>query len=539
MSEDWLVIKLDFAKSCCVFQRLVSSKHFWTVLVVCVIVACNFSSACLFANHDIYFTVRQGADIIENGFVTYYDHLSVHSDLPFTNQRIFVCLSSYFIDSLFGEIGLFIASVLLNSVVWFALYKVICDRDTSDDKLYSKLFILILFADLYFFGGFKATIFTTFVLLFIWHMTEKFIHGELKSDMIYYISCFVAGCFEMWIQSSTWFLCFVVLMPYLFDFNFLHFGIFKFFDCKYSKWRIWLAFVFMFLGGSLNPYGINVFDYVYRCMTVTFRCDYVSLFIGEMHSDLLGIPNIILYVLTFSNICLMWIYNKFPLRAVYFTFGSFIMSLLAFRLVYTAIVFSAFAFAIILRDGSVYNDRDSVVSCFDVKRVTIAYCSLLFVSFVFMGCYGVAYSSGEGSSDFTNNKLMGVIRSLFDNNDAKKARVFTSLDAGSYVLYKGGTSYIDDRAEFFDDDFYGYHTDLFEEYLLLYRDGVYKDLSYSTDGASFLCKFQDDYMMDYYILPLHTLAYSQIIDALYDSANVLYEDDYVIVASYNHDVVTI
>ena len=509
-------------------SSLLNSK-FWFFVVCAVILVSNASAICVSINPDVWFSIRQGEDMLQNGLVTYYDNLSIHDGLPFTNQRIFVCFLAYYVNMFFGQAGIFVVNIFLNSAFWILMYALLWRADPSESKMHSSLFSIILFFALYHFSAYRASVFFAFLLVALWYITEKFIRNEFKSVWIYYGLCFVIGIAGIWIQSSTCFLFFIVLMPYLFDFRFLHIGIFKGDKNFYNNAKIWGAVIFLFLGTLLNPYGIDIYDYVYRCLTVTVHCPSVATMSGEMRAQFATMPNCFCYLLCILNIYFMYVYNRVNLRACYYVAGSLLMSLMAYRLIYIAVIFLSFSLYITLRGGVVLK-KDSLFEFVSGRKIVLLYLGTFVINAV-LGVFGAMMNFPEAGH-------CGIDK-IFENNESKQLRIFTDFDDGSYVLYKGGRSYVDNRMEFFDDDFYGYDKDLIIEFLLLQKKGCYKDFSYDKDGNNFLTAFQTDYNFDYYVFTKRNDSgdddYADMIAVLDDIGYLNYEGEDVLVYSFSDD----
>lgn len=503
------------------------------IFVVIIILFFSFSSAYIFPCPDPYFYVGQGRDMLQNGLRIYHDNLSIHSDLTFTNQRFLVCILTYFIYSLFGETGIFVATIILNVSVCFMVYCILEKYDKSEYKIMSFVISFISFVGFYFYVAFRAVVFTSLIYYAIYVSTEKFINKGYKHDVIYYGICFVLGCLMMWVHSSNWFFCFIMLMPYLFDFKFLHIWVFdETVNPIYSKLKIWVGFIAMFLGSLLNPYGVEIYDYVYRCATVTAHCDSIKL-ASEMESSIFSVPNIVVYVLVFLSVYIMIRYKTFVLRSFYFTIGSLLISLLAYRLSYNAIVLLSFAIAMTLRNikQNVDIKSDDFFKIFSLRSVFImGVCgiigSILFFVFGYVG-YKTDVSSGNYNDMNCKNMIIRMNQQL---NGLDDVRIFSTVYASTYSLVDGAKTYIDARSEFFDDGFYGYDRDLIREYILFSVACEYDGLS----GEDAINAFQDRYAIDYYVIPVNSdkSDYQTLQIALDETAYCNYRSDSVCVYSF-------
>ena len=495
------------------YDKLDNSRMWMICSFFVIIVTCLVYSIVFFC-YDNCFYVAEARDILSNGLVTFTDNLSLHDGLPFMHQRILSNFIVYAIDIFGGTKGFAIACFCVNFVFYSGIYLFLRKQDLFENSKFSFFVISIVCMGSYLFVELRASTFTMFILFLVWYLTELYIDHKIGS-VRYCLFSFGLGCIEMWIQSSMWFLMVVILLPYLFDFRFARRWI-RDRSAVYSKGIISLGSVCMFVGGIFNPYGLKSYDYMVRCLLVPFRCVYQK-YVPEMLSGEFDIISVAIISLVLMNLYLMIHYRFFVLRSVYYCAGSTVLLFLSERLKYIAIIFLLLSICIIFHcvklrqdellvaDKAVFLGHKDSIMC-----LLLILCVFLFT--VVPRTLDFFFVNGRKEYDYDV-----AIDAIDEHNDKEGLRIFTFADAGSYAEYKGMHSYIDNRSEFFDSNFYEYKKNIIEEFQSLFDDGMYNGRAFADD-PDLIYEFQNDYDIDYYVFSSY---YINSSDDIYNIADVL------------------
>lgn len=457
---------------------------------------------------DNLYMYAHGEDMVLNGLFRDRDIFSMHEDFGFLYQKWAACILTYGIVKVFGWAGLTAATYGLIFLLLAGLYLFGCKYD----KNHRMVTVLAVMACAYLMEAngtlrFRPHVIAGLVFLYLFYGIEKYVKQEWVPDVRFYLRFFTASVVLMWFHSTMWIMYLVVFLPYVMNFKWLGRRYPKLFvKADYAKKPLWTAMIVMFFAGVCNPNGWKQYSYMLACLKAT----------GEKYSHVDELQRMpfpaYMVLLTVGCLLLLWVCYlhlahrvQMDVPGMYLLFGSLIMPLVSWRLVFYSAMF--LAIACMLQTGRMKEKG------FGLKPYVMP-CVLCLMGAVILLAGGLSRLSVRSSSKEAlacGTKIQEIIDAVdFVADLEEDATVFTTTaHVGSYGIYKHLKPYMDCRAEVYDDAING-KSDILSEIHGL-SGGVYQDMALTEGGIH---KLQQDYQPDYYVLTRYSDADCNLKEAL-------------------------
>ena len=182
--------------------------NFTVVAIVLIVIFCICITPVTFQN-DTYYTIKIGELIKTNG-IDMMDHFSWHENVSYTYPHWLYDLLTYKVYSMFGFVGIYVATVILACVLGITIYKVNCKISKSNIV---SFFTTI--GSMYILKGFisaRAQL-VTFILFIL---TIYFIEMFLKNKKWKYaIGLIIIPILIANLHCAVWPFYFVLYLPYI------------------------------------------------------------------------------------------------------------------------------------------------------------------------------------------------------------------------------------------------------------------------------------------------------------------------------------
>lgn len=487
---------------------------------------------------DIYFMVKHGEDILQNGFFRKYDIFSMHPDLQFMSQKWLSCIVVYWLYNVAGIHAIRVASCIL-TLGLFSLMYVTLNKMSPNTTNVNILFIAIVGYGMLNDTVLRPHLIAAYFLMFELICLERYVRGLLTCKTLYISMSIVSLCI-MWFHSTMWYMCIIFIIPYLLDVKYIvdgikvnNYPVIKHVKhVSYNKKPLLVCVCLMLFASLLQPYGLLQYKYMFICLTASGE-KYCH--ISELHALApLSIMAICMYIILAIMLYLSVKYKVVRLRCFYMTLGGVLMSGIAVRLFFFSVLLWIVAIGNLLSDCI----TDEVQSKFRKKRVYImtivTNLSVMTICVITVAITGYVTITGNFTETYNNLRGITAIDTLTRNvEDIDSLKIYTDADVGSYLIVSNGHPYIDCRAEVYDIKLNG-SNDVLNEYhnLLL---GYYEGKPINDENV--VHQFQDKYDFDYYVLSKNMMESELNIRYMYkilsDELYCNYEDEYYAIYSAN------
>lgn len=463
---------------------------------------------------DNLYMYAHAKDMLSNGLIRNTDIFSMHAGFAFSYQKWAVCLLTYVIVHNFGWYGLTIATYILIFVLLSTLF-LFGIQHNKQHMLFNTVLIMAAAFCMQANGTlrFRPHVFAGIVLVYLLYLLESYAQGKMCADWKFYSKCVFASIALMWFHSTMWIIYVIVFLPYICNFKFTWFPCH---EVSYKMKPLWISMLLMFIAGIFNPNGVRQYAYMYSCLAAT----------GSSYShvdELQPIPFTAYETVLLVGVLLLIliIYNvykggKIYMPSVYLIFGSLIMPLVSWRLVFYSMLFMAVA-------GMMQTSRFTNDMNLRPFVLRVATGSLVLVIVLAGSISKLQYASIPKDALYcgTLEHEINAAIDLLSTRDEGATVFNTTAHVGSYCIYKGFKPYTDCRAEVYDINI-NHSKDVLLE-LHDFWDDVYYDVPLCDGGILFV---EADYHPDYYVLTKYSDGDMNIKRALdIAGANLLYGDD--------------
>ncbi len=455
---------------------------------------------------DSYFMIAQGKDILNGGLFRTSDIFSVHDGFAFLHQKWLMCIETYFVYSLFGNMGLVVMSFILfflgiGMMIYILEFFMPRHFAVNIPVLVMATYVLAMFS------AYRPQMIAFLLLCLLLLGLEKYVNDVIHTKS-YYVLFFLISLFMMWYHSTLWIFTVVFWLPYFCDFS----G-----EYKHNKPELLKVLVAILAASICQPNGIKQYSYMWNCMRATSPV-YLRL-VGELKSNPTSIENILIYVL--SLLCLiLWIWHeKFNLRAAYMLIGAVGLSIISYRFNIYAVLLSVFAIAI--SNAGIYPSATKWQKA--VISLSMMF-TVFFSAHMAMSTYNETYY--KGMLDYgLGQKAVNTLTANIDNpSDVTLCCI--PADVGSFAISQGYRVYFDCRAEMYDIAI-NKHKDILSEYL-----GIIGGKYNGNNTDTFMMDFNEDYSFDYYVVSNRS---DFVIDSLSQYAFCNYSDECYSIYSFTDD----
>lgn len=473
-------------------KKLQSKRAFQVMLIITLLASGLLMTA--WSNNDLYFMFNHGRYILENGFPT-TEPFTIHEGFSFSIQKWASCVTYWLIWLKTGWMGLVVTTAIIGMLRNVVFYYVL--RPIAKNDAVCALLVLIYSAMMQCFTLPRPQQFSDVILLLEILLLEKYAtSGKWK----YLCGLPVLSLIEMQFHSTTWLIFFIVLIPYVveYEFKFRITGVYT--TGRYRKIPILLAGAASALAGLINPYGINTFFYIIN----EFRGnDAANSIVAELQPfSPAGDWKTTVLIL----VCIiLWRFTSLRQRYAMFFLGTGFMTLVHLRSLETFLPFAIICLADMLPQLHLLERLE------DSKAIRMLLYTVLAVvggGFSLWACITDTYT-GSYLLEYSSTTAIDWLVDEYGIEEENPV-VYTSYNNGSYAEFRGLRTYIDSRSEVFQDSV-NKQENIMDEYLSFLSGGItYVDL-------------QEKYGFDYWIMDETVIAHYMSLDSNYE---MLYHDLY-------------
>ncbi len=390
-------------------------------------------------DNDSWFLLSHGRYVFEHGLPT-IEPLTMHENLNFIMQQWLFCVCLYWAFVHLGKFFLFAFTIGFSFILLFFFYKM-CMLVSNKNYIISFVMSFIMLF-LLMTNKFIVTRPQTFTFLFLFlvvYVVELFRKkGNFK--VLFWLP--VLSVIMINFHASMWWFMYIFMLPFIAE------GMYEKLILKKKnvydyRWLI-IIWLFMFLAGFINPYGVKAINY--------FVSSYSGLatdIILEMRPILIfnsmGIETILLLAI-YVIVCMLH-YSKYKeFKVSYFTmlFGCVVLSLMARKSFPYLAMFSVYPLAYYGKDLF----RNNCMEKANIIPPKII--GKLLVIVVLVSLIGLDIYCGKQLIKNTSHYYIeeGVDK-LLEKYDPKTMKVYCNYDSGGYLEWRGIKPFIDTRAEVF------------------------------------------------------------------------------------------
>ena len=386
-------------------------------------------------DNDSWGVLAEGRYIVENGLYT-TDVLSIHGNpIIVANYAFAVCF--WWIHSVFGAAGIYIAMLMLNFVVCWLIYK-ICMLISKRNVNLSL--VIMLFTDLLLvFVGFvvtRAQMVTFMMMLSVIYLLELYISsGKIR----YLWGIPIISLIQVNFHAAYWWMPVAIMVAYLID------------SIRKPEWHLQgyrakplLVVLFVYVAcGFINPYGAQT---IIEVFAVYFNGALNNLVVElQSFSPFMSVEYVMVYLAIVVVAFLYLVGNKKGVRMRYFLmfFGFLALSLNTIKAFSQFILVMAFPLALMYRKAHIERMIDAKIARDAICRGMGVFCTGVFV-----GLIGVMIVYFPQEPDEALVAAVNAIDAdVIDAGEADKSvlKVYTGYNIGGYLQYRGYRTYLDPR----------------------------------------------------------------------------------------------
>lgn len=272
-------------------------------------------------DNDIWFLLSDGRYVMNYGIPS-VDPLSMHDGLHFVMQQWLSAFIFWKIYSFLGETGLILLVHFIGASIIYAYYRLLLYTSDGNQSLAVLETVLLSIIPCIYFFVTRPQIFSLFIFILTILLLEKTQHNISKKQ---YFSFFILSCLLINLHAAMWPLILIFPLTYLAEKKcktnyFLH--------QVNTSWREYtLLLLVLFIGGLLNPYGIEAMMYTFN----SYGIDTINCLVGEMHP--ITFDNIIgkIFFILMGLLIAQYSRKKAPLHFVLLSIGMTYLALSSFR----------------------------------------------------------------------------------------------------------------------------------------------------------------------------------------------------------------
>lgn len=395
-------------------------------------------------NNDIWFLLSLGRHVVNNGIPT-VDPLTIHEGLEYVMQQ-WMSASIYW--SLFNSFGKF-AVLGIVYVLFFSLmilfYK-LC-KNVNGNRNISVVITTITFTIISTFMVNRPHMFTYLILLFEVFLLEKYISSN---NYKWLFGLPILSILLINLHSSMWYFQFIFLLPFIVNGVYIK----KITIDKYKLKPILISALLMFIGGFINPYGIDAMTFIFKSYGVSIINEYVT----EMSApSLTGDYSYYFYIAIALLFLLVLIQRyvknfKLDIRHVCFILGTCFLYLSHIKCFPYFILMFMYAFSYGIKKVKIPKIKvdNKVWNYIKVIGNGLFTGTLIMLGITFFVVISLMFKSYSFNSTLSFNDDEDEIADfILENYDKEKVRLYCTYNEGGYYEYRELKVYIDGKAELF------------------------------------------------------------------------------------------
>lgn len=438
-------------------------------------------------NNDTWFLLAHGKYILTEG-IPFIEPFTIHENFDFVMQQwLFSAIFRFFYDH-FGVVGL-IAGVFGCAIALTLLIYKLSQLVSPDSKKTGAICTAVTMLGLCIWFLETRPQSVTYVVIVI---EILLLEAYAKTEKVrFLVGLPLLSVVEVNLHASMWGMLLVFALPYLVGSIKL-----KVYDIQsqgYKKTPLIVAVIAIFLGGFVNPYGIDAMKYVLS----SYGDEVINVVVKEMmHITIKDSYGVYFFAIIFVTVLLLR-YNKtvgIELRYILLFGGTVLMTLMTQKsLAYFFI--GCVPFLVSLTSNL---ERYIKIDVQNKKKSKIyEFLPIYFVLIIGLcACINIDKALNEKNEPL----IKQAVEFLEDESvDKSTAKLYTSYDSGGYAEFKGYKVYMDPRAEVFLKK-NNHQKDVFDEYIRLqfgsldYRTFLetYEFTHFVLDKSDILCIYLRD-----------------------------------------------
>ena len=243
--------------------------------------------------NDMWFLLNLGRYVHNSGIPT-IDPFTIHEGLNYVMQQWGSATIFWEFFHFFGKNGLLVLLYIVTFILFFVFY-LICKR-LSKNKSFSIFLTVITFCFIYEYIVHRPQVFTYLILLLEILFMELYVE---KNNYKYLIPLPFLSVFLINMHCTMWYFQFVFMLPFIVN----SFSIKNITIDKYKLKPLIVIMLLMFVGGFVNPYGIDSVTFIFKSYGLNAINENVNEMIApsfsNMHATYMKIVIILLCCLIF------------------------------------------------------------------------------------------------------------------------------------------------------------------------------------------------------------------------------------------------
>ena len=383
--------------------------------------------------NDIWFLLNNGRYVLHH-WIPYVDPFTIHEGLNYVMQQWLTSVIFYGIYAKLGGFGLLSFTLIYSCLIMFLYYR-LC-YFVSKNKLMSVIVTCIVFVICRKYFVFRPQLFTYTVFLLELLCMEKYIKSGDYKKLIWmpFLSLLLIN-----MHASMWLLQFVFMLPVLC--NCIKIKGITVDKIKFKP--LLITMIIMLLVGFINPYGYKAITFVFDSYNIPEINELVTEMMPITLEERTG-KLMILSLLGMVVLCNYFRKNKLDIRHILFLIGTALLGFMHDKCVVLFMFYAGYVAVFLLQSFSFKEIKNKYLLSL-YKGVVISSAVCLLISFVFAGV--VLYKN----YDFKSRSNVEITDYILKNYNKDEVILFTDYDYGGYTEFMGLKSYMDPRAELFND----------------------------------------------------------------------------------------
>ena len=484
--------------------------------IICIILLTIYSFSIIekeFQN-DTFFSIITGNYILKNG-INDVEPFTIHDNLIYIKLRWLFDIIIAIIYNNFGFYGLYYFVIVIVITLAISLFEILKKYNKNSIISFFITFMVMNYLKSYLVC--RAQIISYF--LFCWEI--YFFESYLKKyDRKYKYLLLMDSILLVNFHSSVWLVFFLPFFT-VFGENILYYikinklKIFKnIIFKKYDLSKILQLFVICLISGIISPLKLSPYTYIFKVMK-GFSKEFI---IELMPLDILNIHPFNYIILIFI-IIIFFTNTKIQFKDILSIFGYLLMSKLAVRNSYIAIIFLGFYFEKIFLQLLEQYDLTRLIYSTEKKLSNNILAQILFLGIILSFCKSEYQKRQNEVFVPIYDYPIQAVNYIKENLDINNIRIYNSFNYGSYIEFNGIKAFIDSRSEIYCEEFSN---------VTILKDW-YKAENQNND-------YIKDIMVKYNIT--HFLLYidspeRKVLDSL-DNVELLYKDEFFCIYQCNN-----